>query len=178
MVKLILLERCIEPIMFMLPFRLPMSLLARRRASSVGFIFTSSIAPSFNYCLLPASLFMVTMFGKANACYRRPDESGLLLVFSFLESSGVSFTGDFGGEVVLFKKPPPLFLPSKAIVKSARTLVSNFYFAIIPPSLLLPCAPEPESDGVASRSVAIGIDWFGVGVTSFSPFSKVETSLC
>ena len=167
--------------MAMLPFRLPMSLLARRRASNVGFIFTSSMVPSFNNYLLPASLFMVCMFGNANACCRSADESGLRLVFSLwlclLEPSGVSFTGDFGGEVVLFKKPPPLFLPSKAIVKSARTLVSNFYFASIPPSAL-PYASLPKSDGVASRSVAIGIDLFGVGVTSFSPFSKVETSLC
>ena len=83
---------------------------------------------------------MVMMFGKAKACYRSPDESGLLLVFSFwlclLEPPGVSSSGDFGGEVVLFKKPPPLFLPNKAIVKSDRTLVSNFYFASMPPRAL------------------------------------------
>ena len=79
--------------------------------------------------------------------------------------------------MVLLKKSPSLFLPSNAIVKSDRTLVSNFYFASMPP-IALPCALVPKSDGVASRSVAIGIDLFGVGVTSFSPFSKVETSLC
>ena len=62
----------------------------------------------------------------------------------------------------MLRKLFPVDLPNSAIVKSDRTLFSSFYFAIIPP---IPAIAPPAliSDGVASKSEAIGIDFSGLG---------------
>lgn len=154
--KLMLLERCMEPIRIMLPFRLPMSFLALRLASRVGLIFYSDFSSLL--------IWLITILGRANALMRAIDE--LLLALTPLEPSlpSLDLSAAAGtlrfkglnaiGVAACFLSSMPLFYPSSIDVKSSRTFVSTIFLASRPsppiPLDALPLRSEPGTylDGV------------------------------